>query len=397
MSETAEKPEAPKLGNILLVDDTPANLKVLTELLKEYNYKVRAVPSGKLALKSVAHAQPDLILLDINMPEMNGYEVCQQLKDNPETAAIPVIFISALDDVQDKIQAFRQGGVDYITKPFQIEEVHARIKTHLTIDALQRELQEKNLRLESQLKQLQEMESMQDTWLNMVVHDIRVPLTTATLLISYMDEEANAFPQRFVGPIHETNKIMERMKMALENILDLGKMKEGKISLKYEKLELVSSLQVWLEELEILSSHVQIELLLPPVPLELEVDQQLLKRVIVNLLSNAFRFANIGSKIQLTLKQEDQSVYVAISDQGPGIPEEYREKIFEKFVQVQLSHRSDPASSGLGLTFCKMAIEAHRGQIGVESEVGKGSTFWFKIPLKAPKDSLETPSLSESH
>lgn len=397
MSETAEKPEAPKLGNILLVDDTPANLKVLTELLKEYNYKVRAVPSGKLALKSVAHSQPDLILLDINMPEMNGYEVCQQLKDNPETASIPVIFISALDDVQDKIQAFRQGGVDYITKPFQIEEVHARIKTHLTIDALQRELQEKNLRLESQLQQLKEMESMQDTWLNMVVHDIRVPLTTATLLISYMDEEADALPPKFVGPIHETNKIMERMKMALENILDLGKMEEGKISLKYEKLELVSSLQVWLEELEILSSHVQVELFLPPDPLELEADQQLLKRVIVNLLSNAFRFANIGSKIQLTLKQEDEAVYIAIADQGPGIPQEYREKIFEKFVQVQLSHRSDPASSGLGLTFCKMAIEAHRGQIGVESEVGKGSTFWFKIPLKAPKDKLKTPLLSESH
>jgi signal transduction histidine kinase len=126
-------------------------------------------------------------------------------------------------------------------------------------------------------------------------------------------------------------------------------------------------------------------------------DPLLLKRIVFNLLTNAFRLTELGKRVQLNLKVENEWIYLAILDQGPGIPEEYREKIFEKFVQVQLSHRSNPASSGLGLTFCKMAIEAHRGQIGVESEVGKGSTFWFKIPLKAPKDSFKTLSLSESH
>jgi two-component system sensor histidine kinase/response regulator len=396
MNETAEKPETGILGNILLVDDTPANLKVLTELLKEYNYKVRAVPSGKLALKSVAHSQPDLILLDINMPEMNGYEVCQQLKDNPETAAIPVIFISALDDVQDKIQAFRQGGVDYITKPFQIEEVHARIKTHLTIDTLQRELQEKNLRLESQLGQLQEMQSMQDTLLNMVVHDLRVPLTGAIGYVSLVAENASAVPAPFANYIQQAHKSLDSVKIALENIVDLGKMERGKISLTYAKLELVSCLRDWLDEIELIAAQHQFEAHLPPAPIEIMADPLLLKRIVFNLLTNAFRLTELGKRVQLNLKVENEWFYLAILDQGPGIPEEYREKIFEKFVQVQLSHRSDPASSGLGLTFCKMAVEAHRGQIGVESEVGKGSTFWFRIPLKAPKPPLGTSLPSES-
>lgn len=396
MNGPLKEDEASRIGNILLVDDTPANLKVLTELLKEYHYKVRAVPSGKMALKSVEISPPDLILLDINMPEMNGYEVCQQLKSNPATAAIPVIFISALDDIQDKVEAFRQGGVDYITKPFQIEEVHARIKTHLTIDALQKELQNKNLRLESQLDQLRQMESMQDTWLNMVVHDIRVPLTAATLLISYMDEVSEGLPPMYVSNLHQTTKIMERVKIALHNIVDFGKMEGGKIALKYEQFELVSAIQAWLQEIEVLSAHLSLEILLPDHPIHLEADPLLLKRIIFNLLTNAFRFTEPDKKVQLKLWSEAQTAHLAITDEGPGIPEAYRETIFDKFVQVHLSHTGDPASSGLGLTFCKMAIEALHGQIGLESEVGTGSTFWFKIPLKTPEAIRKATSRAES-
>ncbi|MGE3727339.1 MAG: response regulator [Candidatus Sericytochromatia bacterium] len=395
MSAPPDQQESPTIANILLVDDTPANLKVLTELLKEYHYKVRAVPSGKLALKSVEHRQPDLILLDINMPEMNGYEVCQHLKDNPITANIPVIFISALDDIQDKVQAFRQGGVDYITKPFQIEEVHARIKTHLTIGELQKELKQKNSHLESQLCQLQEMEAMQDTLVHMVVHDIKVPLTGATLLVSHMDATSANLPPRVAAQLQETSKIMERMNMALQNILDLGKMEWGKLTLKYETLELVSALKAWLQEIETLSAHVQLEIQFPQEPLDIEADPRLLKRIVFNLLMNAFRYTTEGKKVQIKLLPEKERFCLAISDQGPGVPEEYRESIFEKYVQIQLSHKNDPASSGLGLAFCKMAIEAHHGHIGLESEVGQGSTFWFTLPRKAPLFASDNASLAE--
>ena len=136
---TASAPE-----NILLVDDSPANLRLLSQILGEHGYGVRAVTSGPRALASVELTPPDLILLDIRMPEMDGFEVCQQLKANPRTADVPILFISALDDIQDKMRAFSAGGVDYITKPFQLEEVIARVETHLALRRLQRNLQDAN-------------------------------------------------------------------------------------------------------------------------------------------------------------------------------------------------------------------------------------------------------------
>ena len=143
---TASAPE-----NILLVDDSPANLRLLSQILGEHGYGVRAVTSGPRALASVELTPPDLILLDIRMPEMDGFEVCQQLKANPKTADVPILFISALDDIQDKMRAFSAGGVDYITKPFQLEEVIARVETHLALRRLQRNLQDANQRMEREL------------------------------------------------------------------------------------------------------------------------------------------------------------------------------------------------------------------------------------------------------
>src|SRR5471030_3229705 len=144
--------EKPKIGagqpaSILIVDDAPANLQVLAGMLKDRGYKVRPVHSGKLALLAARRDPPDLILLDINMPEMNGYEVCQHLKADPDLRGIPVIFISALNENLDKVKAFSMGGVDYLTKPFQMEELHARVETHLKLRRLQIELEETNERL----------------------------------------------------------------------------------------------------------------------------------------------------------------------------------------------------------------------------------------------------------
>lgn len=142
---------APERENILLVDDSPANLRLLAQILGERGYHVRAVTNGPRALASIEMALPDMILLDIRMPEMDGYAVCRQLRTNPTTADIPVLFISALDDIQDKVAAFAAGGLDYITKPFQLEEVLARVETHLSLRRLQRNLQEANRRMEAEL------------------------------------------------------------------------------------------------------------------------------------------------------------------------------------------------------------------------------------------------------
>jgi PleD family two-component response regulator len=142
-------------GNILVVDDTPANLRLLAGILNGQGYKVRPVPSGELALSAAKGMPPDLILLDIMMPEMNGYEVCEKIKADERTRNIPVIFISAINDVLDKVKAFAVGGVDYITKPFQMEEVLVRVETHLAMCQLQKKLQQKNDELTVTLDQLQ--------------------------------------------------------------------------------------------------------------------------------------------------------------------------------------------------------------------------------------------------
>ncbi|HAA28769.1 MAG TPA: hybrid sensor histidine kinase/response regulator, partial [Cyanobacteria bacterium UBA8553] len=146
------------LADILVVDDTPDNLRLLSTMLSEQEYKVRKVTSGQLALRVVSLAPPDLILLDINMPQMNGYDVCKHLKAEPKTSEIPVIFISALDDVWDKVKAFDVGGVDYITKPFQSEEVLARVKNQLTLRSLQKQLSEQNARLIQEIHERKQVE-----------------------------------------------------------------------------------------------------------------------------------------------------------------------------------------------------------------------------------------------
>ena len=174
------------IPDILVVDDTPANLNLLTGMLKECGYRVRPVPGGKLAIQAVLNEKPDLILLDINMPEMNGYDVCEYFKADDALKNIPVLFISALTETLDKVKAFSAGGVDYVTKPFQFEEVHARVETHLKIYSLQHRLSEQNEKLEQLVaertrelaaayKRLLESGRLKDDFLRMISHEIRTP------------------------------------------------------------------------------------------------------------------------------------------------------------------------------------------------------------------------------
>ncbi|MEI6149444.1 MAG: response regulator, partial [bacterium] len=179
-----------KVPDILVVDDTTANLQLIAGMLKDRGYRVRPVPSGKLALQAIQKEQPDLILLDINMPEMNGYEVCTILKADEALKEIPVLFISALDETMDKIKAFAVGGVDYITKPFQFEEVEARVKTHLKLRRLQLELERQNRQLRENYEQLKKLEDLRDNLTHMVVHDMRSPLMGITGHLELLEMDA---------------------------------------------------------------------------------------------------------------------------------------------------------------------------------------------------------------
>lgn len=370
-------------ANILIVDDTPANLHVLSDLLRQNQYKVRPVPSGKLALKAAEASPPDLILLDITMPEMNGYEVCEALKSKEDLRDIPVIFISALNETVDKVRAFQSGGVDYITKPFQFEEVQARVGTHLKLRRMQRDLQERNQELETSMARQRELEKMRDNLIHMIVHDLRSPLSGIIGYLSLFEMKLHELNEKQQRYILTARKSADQLMKMINELLDVHKLEAGSLNIDTQLTDLrklvheaEESLAATLGSISLLQEH-------PPEGTSVRLDQDLIRRVIVNLLSNAISFSPQGSAIRVSSHVEpDEGLYLRVSDAGPGIPVEEQAKIFEKFGQVESGQVKRKYSTGLGLTFCKMAIEAHGGKIGVESEPGQGSTFWFCLPLE---------------
>lgn len=377
IAETTELP-----ANILIVDDTPANLQVLSDLLRQSDYKVRPVPSGKLALKAASASPPDLILLDITMPEMNGYEVCRALKQEPLLKDIPVIFISALNETMDKVKAFQAGGVDYVIKPFQFEEVQARVGTHLKLSRMQKLLETRNQALETSLARQKELEVMRDNLIHMIVHDLRSPLSGVIGYLSLLGMKIQELPEKHQHYVTSARNSSDQLMKLINELLDVYKLESDALQID---TQLTDVRKLSSEAVELLASTLEsvhlIEEYAPECPL-IRLDQDLIRRVIVNLLSNAIAFSPPDSELTLSLNTVPEGLQFSVVDAGPGIPEAEQGLIFEKFGQVEATHVKRKYSTGLGLTFCKMAVEAHSGSIGVSSVPGEGSTFWFTLPLE---------------
>jgi signal transduction histidine kinase len=360
--------------SIMVVDDTPVNLRLLTRMLQERGYKVRPVADGKFALQSAKHDPPDLILLDILMPEMDGFEVCERLKADEALAKIPVIFISALDDTMDKVKAFKVGGVDFVTKPFQFEEVEARVATHLKLRRQEHLIQES-------FDRLRELEISRDGLVNMIVHDMRTPLTSIygflqtlqTLEGESLSEQGREFVQTALA---STEDLVEMV----SSLLDVSKMEAGEMKLNLTPCELLTIAGEAIAKVAGLKGDREVVLTGADEPVTVMADAELLARVFQNLLSNALKFTPDDGRVTVSVESGPGVARVLVRDTGAGIPAEYREKIFEKFGQVENAANKRRYSTGIGLTFCKLAVEAHGGQIGVDSEEGKGSTFWFTLP-----------------
>ncbi|HCC49099.1 MAG TPA: hybrid sensor histidine kinase/response regulator [Elusimicrobia bacterium] len=364
--------------SVLMVDDIPENLKMLSEMLKGRGYKVRAAVSGKLALQAARNDPPDLILLDINMPEMNGYEVCEKLKSDAKLKEIPVIFLTALTETIDKVKAFGTGGVDYITKPFQFEEVEARIETHL-------ELRRQKQALQEAYDKLRGLEKLRDSLVQMVIHDLRSPLTGAFAYLKLVrDNKDKTLSAVHAGYVGEAMKaVMQMIQMACD-VLDTSKMEAKQLQLKAADSDLSCILEDGISGLKPLLAKREIRFTAPESPVMVRLDREIILRVVQNLLSNALKFTGEGGLIRLGIETGGDRVRVSVKDNGAGIQPEYRQKLFEKSAQGELRTAGQRYSPGLGLTFCKLAVEAHGGSIGVESEEGKGSSFWFELPVNGP-------------
>lgn len=425
----------PQNPTILVVDDTPVNLRLLMTMLKEQGYTIHPTTNGEFALRFARSALPDLILLDIMMPGMSGYQVCEQLKADERTRDIPIIFISAMDQTLDKIKAFSMGGVDYITKPFQVEEVLARVRTHLALSSLQKalanqnealeqrvqertaELLQTNAALQAEIARRQEAEvalrqersslarrvaeqtadlsktnaelvkaaRLKDEFLANISHELRTPLS-AVLSMSEVLQEG------LYGPINtqqrEALKHIEtgghQLLAIINDILDLAKIEAGKLKLELGPVLAGGVAQGSLKFIQELAQKKRIEISLvvnQPSP-TLHADEQRLRQILINLLTNAVKFTPAGGKIGLEVKSDarQERINFVVWDTGIGIAPEQMESLFKPFMQLdaRLSRRHEGV--GLGLSLVAYLVEMHGGGISVESQVGEGSRFTVSLP-----------------
>jgi two-component system sensor histidine kinase/response regulator len=372
-------------ASILMVDDNPVNLKVLTSMLRQSGWRPRPVTSGRLGLQAAQSDPPDLVLLDVNMPDMSGYELCARMKADPRLAEIPVIFVSALDDTPDKVRGFQVGGVDYITKPFQIDEVRARVSTHLELRRQRREL-------EGGLEQLRESERLRDNLVHMIVHDLRSPLSAISIYLEMFAEEARQKLGRQTQlDIASATHAARTMVRLINGILDVSKMESERMTLDLRECDLVHVIGRSLGDFESLVGERQIAFEHPSPPAWVVADEEIVVRIVQNLLANALRLTPAGGSIRVGIEVEAAHTRVFVADTGPGIPASLHAKVFEKFATLDTATLPHRQTTGLGLTFCRMAVEAHGGRIGVESQPGQGSTFWFTLPKRPlPDDSAFT-------
>ena len=381
MTEEMKEPINELRPILLVVDDVATNIDILLGALSE-DYIVRVATDGPDALDSVKRAMPDLILLDVMMPGMDGFEVCRRLKDDPTTHGIPVIFITALDEIMDKVKGFSVGGVDYVTKPFQPEEVRARVGLHLEIRRQKLELHRQKYELQQSYDKLRETEIQRDSLVHMIVHDMRSPLFVilGNLEMVEMKPLSDGMATCIGRAMSASYMLMEM----ISTLLDVSKMEAGQMTLEFSEVYMRDLVMETIQMLEPLQGQRRLTLTAPEEMEAITGDTRLIRRILQNLIGNALKFTDkdkgiITVCIEIATKDK---MRVSVVDNGGGIPQEYREKVFDKFCQVAAQKQGHGYSTGLGLTFCKLAVEAHGGRIGLESEVGGGSTFWFELPLK---------------
>lgn len=361
-------------ATIMVVDYTRLNLKLLDKILRRTGYHVVTFTGGEQAIKAALKDPPDLILLDIMMPGMNGYDVCRELKAHGQLRKIPVMFISALEDVQDKVTAFAVGGLDYVTKPFQIEEVHARVKTHLRLSRQKKKLEES-------YKRLKELEFMRDSLVHMIIHDMRSPLMSISGYLELV--QMQPLPERLSGYLTRVEESVTMLVEMINNLLDVSKMEAGKIDLEPVSIDINKLTRNVLDKFDALIGRRTLNFETTDSEVTVTCDAGFIQRVIWNLVANAVKFSREqGGEIAVSVQKKADRVRVTVSDNGYGIPGEYQDDIFDKFAQVKMRKKDNKNSTGLGFTFCKLAVEAHVGKINLKSRVNQGSDFWFEIPLK---------------
>ena len=374
-------------AQVLIVDDINANRQLLSYRLIEQGHAVSMAQNGIEALEAMQKQEFDLVLLDIMMPEMDGYEVLQRLHDDKKLRLIPVVVISAVDEMDSVVRCIEMGAEDYLIKPFNSTLLKARVNA-----CLEKKLaRDREIHLHEQLQQnysrLEELEKWRDDMTHMIIHDLRTPLTSVMMGVQTLD---------VLGDINEEQREILDMTIAggetllamINDMLDIEKIESGILRLDYTTFDIANLVATSVDQVTTLLRDKSLNLLqqIPGKSIALNGDESKLRRILVNLLGNAIKFTPKGGTVTIGAQPdpESQVLRVFVTDTGEGIPTEWLTRIFDKFSQVQSRKQGKMNSTGLGLTFCKAAVEAHGGKIRVDSELGKGSTFSFTIPLEQP-------------
>ena len=410
--------------SLLLVDDRPENLMALSAILDDLGQNYVRANSGPEALRCVLNQDFAAILLDVQMPGMDGFETATIIRSRDRSKSVPIIFMTAYSREETQIfRGYALGAVDFLFKPLQPEvlkskvavfidlhrkneeirlqserllaieqEAHrselARVQQAWEAERLRSEMErEKQMtaQLQESYNRLRELETLRDDLTHMIIHDLRTPLTSLITGLQTIEALGDLNPEQreFLDIAAHGGHTLLGM---INDLLDIGKMEDGSLNLDQQQLRVTDLVASAIRQVAWLAAEkgLSVDALVPDGVPEFPGDGDKLRRTLVNLLGNAHKFTPEGGKVEVIVRMDEheQELIFGVHDTGEGIPSEAFGRIFEKFGQVETRKAGRKMSTGLGLTFCKMAVEAHGGRIWVESEVGKGSTFWFTIPLQ---------------
>jgi len=352
----------------LIVDDTPENLLIISKILEPEGYEMRFSQDGATALAIAKEISLDLIILDVMMPNMDGFEVCQRLKAEPATANVPIIFVTAKTDTQSIIKGFEVGGVDYLTKPFNIGELKARIGTQLKLRLHERELQQLN--------------ATKDKFIAIIAHELKIPLGGIRGFIKVMTEQ---FDLCSIADIRENitlvREAIENLSALVENLLNWSNLQIKPITYRPSDIELNSVITdiIHTFKAEIIYKRINIEV---QVYNELYVyaDIEMIELVLQNLVSNAIKFCHKHGLVQISANEQEQEITISVEDNGIGIEAEDIQKLFRLDVEFKRTGTYGEVGSGMGLILAKEYVTRHGGRIWIESKVNQGTKVFFTLP-----------------
>jgi len=367
----------PAESTILVVDDVPRNIQVVASVLGDAGYEIMPATSGAQALDRVQTRLPDLILLDLMMPEMDGLETCAKLKAGA-AAKVPVIFLTASNELAHLVKAFEAGAVDYVTKPFNPQELLARVATHL-------ELKHSRDALEKQTQRLRQLNEEKNEYLGIAAHDLRGPLNNIIASSHMLLTEDDLDPEEEREMLQFVHQSAKHMSELVRNLLDVNAIEAGQLRLNpvaCSLLEIVSSALDSHRHRAVLKEQ-QLEFTAPGGLVGVVVDPNATLQVVDNLVSNAIKYSPPRKSIQVHLLQQDGKARLVVKDHGPGLTPEDQKRLFGKFARLSAKPTGGEVSIGLGLSIVKKMVEASGGKVWCESEPGNGAAFIVEWPLAA--------------